>query len=325
MKKSPAPHRYRPPSGTDGFALLLLMVVVVAVTGVLLDRALRARVEYRQASNAAADLRVRAAALAGIEHAVARLGRRDAQPTDEPGPVLSFRTALARTSGLRRVEFTRGVFYDVRIHDVSARLNPNYASEEELHSLFLVIGVGFRDADVAAQSVLDWRDPDELHRARGAEWEDFYRHQPLPVRPRNAPFQNSEELRHVRGMEQLFPRAAPFLTTYGGGRVNLNTAPPEVLRALPGMGDEVVSRILLLRSRAYHIRSLSELHSQLSPSALERLQLHTSALLPRVSFDTELVEIESTGSVAGSVTRRTVRALATYVGSAVQVVRTFEE
>ncbi len=101
------------------------------------------------------------------------------------------------------------------------------------------------------QSIIDWWDTDEQGTAydpvmqsattSGAEDADYYRTQLEPYNIKNAPFDTLEELRLVRGVGDDFwatfvepdvndpgPRQ---ITIYGGGRVNPNEAPPEVLLA----------------------------------------------------------------------------------------------
>lgn len=325
MRVRPAPAATR---RDGGFALLLLVVLLVAVSGVLLDRALRARTEYAQAANAAGEVRSRAAARAGVEHAVARLGeivrRRSAD-----APLTGLATSALRDrqlhADLARVALAPGVVYGARISDVAARLHLNHATEDELRRLFTAAGAGFREADVAAQSVMDWRDADALHRGRGAEWDDWYRRLPVPVRPRNGPFESVDELRLVRGMERLYPRVAPLLTVLGDGRVNVNTAPPQVLRTLPGLDDEAVALIVSRRRGTRPLLNFFELEPALSAPARERLQREMQQFVARAAFDSDVVEIEAAGVVDGLPFRRTLRALAVRSGNTVQVVRSFEE
>lgn len=321
--------RRAPVGGEGGFALLLVVLLLVGVAGFLVDRAVRARAEHRQAWNAAGEVRARAAARAGIEHARDRLGEIVRGYGQGPQAATGLATAALRDAPLRddlaRVRIADGVAYAVRVEDVSARLPLNHAGEEELRRLFVAVGAGFREADVAAQSVLDWRDDDGLHRARGAEWDDWYRALPVPVRPRNGPFESVDELRHVRGMERLYPRVAHLLTVYGVGRVNLNTAPPEVLRAVPGLTEESVSMILSRRRAGRPLREFFEMEARLSAPSREALQREIPAFMERAAFDSDLVEVQATGTVEGLPFARTVRALMARSGPTVQVVRSFEE
>ncbi|HEY4137057.1 MAG TPA: helix-hairpin-helix domain-containing protein, partial [Casimicrobiaceae bacterium] len=78
--------------------------------------------------------------------------------------------------------------------------------------------------------------------------------------PTNAPFRTIEELQDVMGMtSEIYQKASPYLTTLGTGQVNVNTAPVPVLRALPGMTDATLNRILQLRSQGGRINSISDL------------------------------------------------------------------
>ncbi|HEX8360808.1 MAG TPA: type II secretion system protein GspK, partial [Longimicrobium sp.] len=226
---------------------------------------------------------------------------------------------------LASVRLAPGTSYSAQIRDAEARLDINVVSEGELRELFQAVGAGFHAADVAAQSVLDWRDPDELHRGRGAEWDDYYSRLPVPVHPRNGPLESIEELRDVRGMERLSGAVAPYVTTYAVGRVNLNTAPAPVLRTIPGLDRESVDLILGRRHGVRPLRDVSELQSQLSGRSREHLQRHLGEFRARADFDSDILEVTSTGAVDGLPFTRTIRALVTRNGSSVVIFRTFEE
>jgi len=63
------------------------------------------------------------------------------------------------------------------------------------------------------------------------------------------PFHVIEELRALdeKISQEMLQRARPFLTVYGSGKVNINTAPPEVLQAL-GLDPGLVETILAFRA-----------------------------------------------------------------------------
>jgi DNA-binding transcriptional MerR regulator len=61
---------------------------------------------------------------------------------------------------------------------------------------------------------------------------------------------------------EVYDIISPFLTTIGTAQVNLNTAPVTVLRVLPGMNDEIIARILALRSRGQRIANVNEVMPQ---------------------------------------------------------------
>ncbi len=64
---------------------------------------------------------------------------------------------------------------------------------------------------------------------------------------KDRPFEVLEELLLVEGMtDEVFQALQPFITVYTDGKVNLNTAPREVLMAL-GMGEDLVNKLLRFR------------------------------------------------------------------------------
>jgi general secretion pathway protein K len=309
--------------------MLSTLLVLTVVAGVLLDHALRARVERRIAINFVDDVRLRAAADAGIEQLLSRLRVLQARSIERSLVEMDLYDAWNRAevwaADLENVVAGGGgVRYSVRIADASSRLSLNFASEQELRTLFLALGGGATESEIAAQSILDWRDPDDLHRPRGAEWDDYYRHLEEPVRPRNGAFESVDEARHVRGMERLHAVASPYLTVASGGTVNLNSAPAPVLRALPGLTDELVTLILDRRVRGEPIRGLHELEAELSPPTREQLHRHFADLVPRVIFEPQIFEIVAVARHDAGPLKRVVEVTVVRSGSAVQVLRRTE-
>lgn len=95
-----------------------------------------------------------------------------------------------------------------------------------------------------ADAVVDWLDNDETPRVGGAE-SAFYLSRKFPHKSKNDLFDTVEELRLVRGVTQeVFEKIRPFITVYSSGKVNINTAPVQVLMALSaGQGEADVGEI----------------------------------------------------------------------------------
>ena len=124
--------------------------------------------------------------------------------------------------------------------------------EQTLRYLFAERGA----EDDVIDGILDWLDSDDEPRPLGAEF-DYYQSLEIPYGCKNGPMSSIEELLLVRGMtpeiyfgdptlEQL---PLPELLTVSGhssGRINLNTAPYELLLAMgeaigmPGLADIAV-------------------------------------------------------------------------------------
>src|SRR5262249_30927907 len=143
----------------------------------------------------------------------------------------------------------------ITARDLGEFLNINQLSEVEIRTFFSFLLKDMSKATSLSQAILDWRDADSIPRPSGAERDAYIKAGMLSL-PTNAPFRDVEDLRDVMGMTpEIYEQAAPYLTTRGSGRVNINTAPVPVLRALPGMTDQTLTLILSMRSQGRRIDS----------------------------------------------------------------------
>jgi general secretion pathway protein K len=148
---------------------------------------------------------------------------------------------------------------DIEAHDLGEKLNINQLNETELQTFFSFLLSDYSKATQLSQAIMDWRDADSIPRPQGAERDAYIKAEMLAL-PTNAPFRTIEELQDVMGMtSEIYQKASPYLTTLGTGQVNVNTAPVPVLRALPGMTDATLNRILQLRSQGGRINNISDL------------------------------------------------------------------
>ncbi len=68
-----------------------------------------------------------------------------------------------------------------------------------LKNLLVNQGVSPEDADTIVDSILDWKDADDLHRLHGAE-SDYYLSLPNPYKAGDVPFETLEVLALVKGV-----------------------------------------------------------------------------------------------------------------------------
>jgi len=88
-----------------------------------------------------------------------------------------------------------------------------------------------------ADAVVDWIDNDDTPRVGSAE-SAFYLSLPFSYKAKNDFLDTVDELRLVRGVTpEVFEKLRPFITVYSLGKVNLNTAPKQVLMALSAGRD----------------------------------------------------------------------------------------
>ena len=103
-------------------------------------------------------------------------------------------------------------------------------------------------SDLAA-SIVDWRDSDSfLSIPIGSAEDSYYQNLKEPYDCKNYNFQVFRELLLVKGVdEQVFRKLRDFITIFGNGCVNINTASKEVLIAL-GIDEKIIEKIFLFRA-----------------------------------------------------------------------------
>jgi len=282
-------------SDRRGFALLaaLWLLVAFSIAGLALSASGRSR--RLAAANLSEATAAQAAAAGGLDQLRQRLAMRlDAVAGSALDPWHGVDSVMPDTLALGAERVL------VRAHDTGAALNLNRAGDEELRRLFMALRVDAGEADRLAQAIADWRDPDDLHRARGAE-RDAYLAAGARMLPRNGPFQSLAELLGVRGMSaSLFERVRPHLTLLGSGQINVNLADRPVLLALPGMTEEAVAVLLRYRRQNRTVGLIADVQRDLSPAARRELAAALPTLLARTTTETREVEVNSEAWLPGS-------------------------
>ncbi len=131
--------------------------------------------------------------------------------------------------------------------DEDGKLNINTASKQELVTLISSVGnASGEDALGMALAILGWRQRGETE-LEGFYSDNFYANRRNPYQPKSAQFEVIDELSLVRGFDSpTIEKLRPFITVYGDGLVNINTAPRNVLIAL-GLSDVVADKVLFVR------------------------------------------------------------------------------
>jgi general secretion pathway protein K len=154
--------------------------------------------------------------------------------------------------GTWREEKLGSGMFRVRLVDEGGKININRVDERVLRRVFTNLGVDGSAADILVDSIMDWRDPDDLHRSNGAE-SDYYSSLSKAYTAKNGPLDSVEDLLWIRGMtpalfygavddgdarSERAPRVglrAVFTIDSPIDRVNLRTATAEVIHALTGI------------------------------------------------------------------------------------------
>ncbi|HEY2386629.1 MAG TPA: type II secretion system minor pseudopilin GspK [Candidatus Binatia bacterium] len=239
--------------GERGIALLIVLLTITLLTIVVVEFTQSAEVETHFAISARNGLQAFYLARSGMNVAEAlvaydaSLNHNDsaedlwAKPMP-PLPIGDGTVALRVEDEARRLNLN-GMLRDGKI--VEAR-------RQVFDRLFRALQA---DPQVLA-AICDWLDDDSDPRSDppGAE-QPFYLALTPPVVVRNGPMLTLRELLQIRGMTpSLFARLAQFVTVLPTNdlKVNVNTAPPEVIAALSdGLADRsVVDRLVTTRREA---------------------------------------------------------------------------
>lgn len=160
------------------------------------------------------------------------------------------------------------IYWRYGLADEERRLNLNTAPEEVLHRLLQDAGgLEAGPALIVAQAIVDWRDDDQEARPVGAE--NFYYQGLSPAYScKDGPFETVEEAQLVKGMTPVvFRKVEPYLTVFGSGQVNLNTAPVPVLRGL-GLSETGINGIVFYRSGEDNVEGTPDDRAISAPGAI---------------------------------------------------------
>ena len=145
----------------------------------------------------------------------------------------------------------RGTGQDsVRLQDSRGLLNVNFPDREMVRRLVGFLGVPAERRDALLDTLLDYLDADNLRRLNGAEAAEYARLDLPP--PANDWLATPHQLQNIIGWRdepELWKeqRLLRFVTTSRLIGLNPNTAPAEILAALPGGNPDIARRMLELR------------------------------------------------------------------------------
>lgn len=167
--------------------------------------------------------------------------------------------------------------YVVDVQDELGKININYASEDQIKALLSATGIQSPDMDIIADSIIDWRDADNIPLPNGAE-NDYYQSLQPPYLARNGALATLEELLLVRGVTQDYyfghrekTSDGQIVDRYGISRyftvytnrnsINVNYASLPVLLSIPGMPPELAQK-LFERVQQSPFQSMNELSQE---------------------------------------------------------------
>jgi general secretion pathway protein K len=239
--------RQNPFASRKGIALLLVLWVLTILMVIVLSFSFMARTETLSTLSFREGVEKKFLAEAGIQRGIVEIFYSKQNLALEGSD-------LWKTDGTSYLDQMGEGSYTVRITDESGKIDLNTLNDSSgilFKNLLVNSGVKNEDADAIADSVLDWKDADDLIRLHGAE-SDHYMSLPNPYKAKNANFDTVEELLLVKGVtpEILYGNSErrgiiDFLTIYSKmTAININAAPKEILTAVPGITPEIADVII---------------------------------------------------------------------------------
>ena len=266
MKRQALKHPIR---NESGIALVLVLWVVAILSVVVLEFCYAMRTEINITHHYREDLQLQAIAGGGVERAIAELVCKN-----DPG-VQQFRKSMEDQIPSDKKEwmadgrpysltFDQGVC-EVRVTSEMGKININQVSDTLLRRIIENVGLQPETKDIIVDSILDWRDSDDLQHVNGAE-NDYYQSLKEPYNCKNGNLDSIEELLLIRGVtpdiffgrqtvkkgeESSLPKPIALKDIFsiysGGEQIDINSAPLPVLRAVLGFPMELSQRVIEAR------------------------------------------------------------------------------
>ena len=282
----PAGRRSRPRTGqAKGVALIMVLWVIAILSVVVLEFSFGMRTEANMTKNFKEEAYLYGLAEGGLHRAIAELIYKH-----DPG-VQQKRKAMKENIPPEKEEWiTDGRPYllpfsqgkcEIRVMGEDGKININMVSETFLHKIIGNMGLEGEVRDVVVDSIMDWRDPNDLYRLNGAE-NDYYQSLADPYYCKDGNLDSIEELLLVRGVTRdLFYGKTKkedgktekiglkdiFSIYASGEQIDINSASPLVIRAVLRIPDEISRRIVKAREERefQHMQDLLQRVPELAP------------------------------------------------------------
>lgn len=231
-----------------GIALILVILMISVIVAVTIQLNVASRAEIQEAANIGDGIMLLYIAKSGFNGAEALL-------IEDDNNVDSLTEDWANAdllSTMSEVLFGRGAFV-LFIADESGKLPINKLVDgTDYNNEIMELMIRFLESDEfnldeqqvrdIVDAIKDWIDADDEPTGFGAE-NAYYKGLEKPYPCKNGPLDSIDELLKIKGItKDLFygsenvPGLRNYVTVHGEGKININTAPPIILRAL---ADEI--------------------------------------------------------------------------------------
>jgi len=262
---------FLPTLSEKGVVLIMILWIIAILSVVAFEFSYAMRTEVKIVKNFQEELQLYALAEGGVERAIAELvykhdprvksKRRILKSEDFPPEKKEWVTD-GRGYPLT---FDLGVCV-VKVMGEAGKININLVSGMLLRKIITNLGLEGEARDIVVDSLLDWRDTDDLYRLNGAE-NDYYQSLPEPYECKNGNLDSIEELLLVRGItpELFYGKKGAWpgegekekgkrrglkdiFSIYAlGEQVDINSATLPVLKFVLGVPSEIAGEIIQAR------------------------------------------------------------------------------
>jgi general secretion pathway protein K len=295
-------------SNERGVALIVVLWIFIFLFVVAFDFSAAVREEGMAAHRYAEEAEGYYLALAGFQQGIYELMKLSAKTGQVTAP---------QGSDVFEGDWIKGNLgggvYEVRFVDESGKININRINDDTLRLVLAHLGVEEKRRNIIVDSVMDWRDEDDLHRLNGAE-SDYYLTLSPPYTARNGPFDSVEDLLWVRGVtpDIFYGREGgvglqEVFTVDSPAGVNLRTATPAVCVALLGVPLEKCQAFIDQRAKLSE-KTLADLLRLLGIADDDLIRRQVMFANPTV------ITIEAKGHQANSTSERQVKGVVRMLG-----------
>ncbi len=232
-----------------GFALIISLLIMFLLVVIVLETDFYTRTDLRAAGNFRDDLKAfylaRSAVSAGeaiLKDDVKTSNRYDGLDELWAFPIPEYALGDGTLSGLI-VDEEGKINLNKLVEGKEGKVNQ--ARRNQVRLLFELLEI---DPDLV-DPVIDWIDPNsETVSSSGAE-EGYYLGLDPAYPARNGPLETLPELHMLKGMtDEIYRKIEPYVTIYGIGQININTAESLVLQSLDqGIDDSEAGRLMRKR------------------------------------------------------------------------------
>jgi len=253
--------------GERGTALVLTLLIILTLAGLTLGFSGESGVELTLAGYTKDSTRAYQLARSGINIALELLAR------DEDFEMDSFNEDWRKFGSIPLAEgmAEEGVSFYGGMIDENGKINVNLLRnsqgeidenrEAQMRRLFRALGI----PEERVNPVLDWLDADDIERQDGAEGY-FYQTLEDPYECANGPFLTVGQIFLVRGIraferfgEKKSKKLMDFLTIHSDGKINVNTAPKEVLESLGESMDPALAAAIVEHRKEAPFETIEDL------------------------------------------------------------------